>query len=475
MGLKDRLEEDRASEGRADRGSVTHWRRRLLAEINLEDLTRLTLAQRRVRLEKVVGHILTREGPVLGERERSVLIRRVVDEALGLGVLEPLLADETVTEIMVNGPDNVFIERDGRMQRVDASFNGEDQLYQTIDRIVSMVNRRVDESSPMVDARLPSGERVNVIIPPLSLSGPVLTIRRFPKPYPIEDLVRMGSLDSATGILLAAMVRSRFNVVVSGGTGSGKTTFLNALSAFVPPDERIVTIEDSAELQLMQDHVVRLESRPPNIEGQGAIQIRDLVRNALRMRPDRIIVGEVRGPETIDMLQAMNTGHDGSLVTVHANSADDAIHRLQTLATMGEGLVPYDALRDQINNAVDAIVHLGRWPDGSRRVEEIAVVSSKRREEFRLDTVLRFEAEPIGPNRNVEGVFRHAPLPRHIAGRIYHVGEAVPAAFGVVAEREAPTQGSGQAAGGDGYVPRGPGQTYPPGSPPLQDPGRPPR
>ncbi|AFR06251.1 MULTISPECIES: CpaF family protein [Nocardiopsis] len=431
MGLKDRLEEDRSGEERADRSSVTHWRRRLLAEINLEDLTRLTLAQRRVRLEKVVGHILTREGPVLSDRERSILIRRVVDEALGLGVLEPLLADESITEIMVNGPDNVFVERAGRMERIDATFNGEEQLYQTIDRIVSLVNRRVDESSPMVDARLPTGERVNVIIPPLSLSGPVLTIRRFPKPYPIEELVRMGSLDQATGVLLSAMVRARFNIVVSGGTGTGKTTFLNALSAFVPATERIVTIEDSAELQLMQDHVVRLESRPANIEGRGEIAIRDLVRNALRMRPDRIIVGEVRGPETIDMLQAMNTGHDGSLVTVHSNSAEDAVHRIQTLATLGDGRVPYAALRDQINNAVDAVVHLGRWPDGSRRISEVSVVSSRRSEEFRLDRLLEFVSMPQRGDRAVTGEFRHHPLPRHVAARILHVGESVPAVFGV--------------------------------------------
>ncbi|MBR8743354.1 CpaF family protein [Nocardiopsis sp. MG754419] len=434
MGLKDRLEEDRSTEERTDRSSVTHWRRRLLEEINLEDLSRLTLAQRRVRLEKVVGHILSREGPVLSDRERSILTRRVVDEALGLGVLEPLLADESITEIMVNGPDNVFVERAGRMERIDATFNGEDQLYQTIDRIVSMVNRRVDESSPMVDARLPSGERVNVIIPPLSLSGPVLTIRRFPKPYPIEDLVRMGSLDQATGVLLSAMVRARFNIVVSGGTGTGKTTFLNALSAFVPSTERIVTIEDSAELQLMQDHVVRLESRPANIEGRGEIAIRDLVRNALRMRPDRIIVGEVRGPETIDMLQAMNTGHDGSLVTVHANSAEDAIHRIQTLATLGDGRIPYNALRDQINNAVDAIVHLGRWPDGSRRIAEVAVVSSRRSEEFRLDPLMTFASMPSVGDPTVVGEFRHHPLPRHVAGRINHVGESVPAVFGVAAD-----------------------------------------
>ena len=432
MGLKDRLEEDRSTEERADRSSVTHWRRRLLAEINLEDLSQLTLAQRRVRLEKVVGHILSREGPVLSDRERSVLTRRVVDEALGLGVLEPLLADESITEIMVNGPDNVFVERGGRMERIDAGFNGEEQLYQTIDRIVSLVNRRVDESSPMVDARLPSGERVNVIIPPLSLSGPILTIRRFPKPYPIEELVRMGSLDQPTGVLLSAMVRARFNIVVSGGTGTGKTTFLNAMSAFVPSTERIVTIEDSAELQLMQDHVVRLESRPANIEGRGEIAIRDLVRNALRMRPDRIIVGEVRGPETIDMLQAMNTGHDGSLVTVHANSAEDALHRIQTLATLGDGRIPYAALRDQINNAVDAIVHLGRWPDGSRRIAEVAVVSSRRSDEFRLDPLMDFVSMPTGADRGVMGHFRHHPLPRHVAGRIYHVGESIPAVFGVI-------------------------------------------
>src|SRR5690606_34028614 len=291
-------------------GSVAHWRKRLLSEINLDDLAMLSMEQRRIRLEKVVGHLLSREGPVLSDRERANMIRRVVDEALGLGVLEPLLADESITEIMVNGPDNIFIERNGRVQRIETTFASEEQLYQTIDRIVSTVNRRVDESSPMVDARLPTGERVNVIIPPLSLSGPIITIRRFPKPFTIEQLIAKGSLDEATGILLASMIRARFNVIVSGGTGTGKTSFLNALSAFVPSHERIITIEDSAELQLQQEHVLRLEARPPNIEGEGAITIRDLVRNSLRMRPDRIIVGEVRGAETLDMLQAMNTGHD---------------------------------------------------------------------------------------------------------------------------------------------------------------------
>ncbi|RCV57951.1 CpaF family protein [Marinitenerispora sediminis] len=438
MGLKDRLDEDRLAGQQAERGGVAHWRQRLLTEINLDDLAMLSLEQRRIRLEKVVGHLISREGPVLSDRERGNMVRRVVDEALGLGVLEPLLADESITEIMVNGPDNVYIERRGRVERIDTAFASEEQLYQTIDRIVSQVNRRVDESSPMVDARLPTGERVNVIIPPLSLSGPVITIRRFPKPFTIEQLVGNGSLDEATGVLLAALVRARFNVIVSGGTGTGKTTFLNALSAFVPAAERIVTIEDSAELQLQQEHVIRLESRPPNIEGAGHISIRDLVRNSLRMRPDRIIVGEVRGAETLDMLQAMNTGHDGSLATVHANSADDAVHRLLTLASMSEVKIPFEAIRDQINAAIDVIVHLARYADGSRRVSEVAVVASARREEFRLQPLLRFETHRVDLGRAVTGDFLRFPLPRHVAARIYNAGESVPASFGVAAPESAP-------------------------------------
>lgn len=431
MALKDRLNEGRLSAQHSDRGSVAHWRKRLLSEINLDDLAMLSMEQRRIRLEKVVGHLLSREGPVLSDRERANMIRRVVDEALGLGVLEPLLADESITEIMVNGPDNIFIERNGRVQRIETTFASEEQLYQTIDRIVSTVNRRVDESSPMVDARLPTGERVNVIIPPLSLSGPIVTIRRFPKPFTIEQLISMGSLDEATGILLASMIRARFNVIISGGTSTGKTTFLNALSAFVPSHERIITIEASAELQLQQEHVLRLEARPPNIEGQGAVTIRDLVRNSLRMRPDRIIVGEVRGAETLDMLQAMNTGHDGSLATVHASSADDAVHRLLTLASMSEVKIPFEALRDQINAAIDVIVHLSRYPDGSRRVAEVSVVASRRHEEFRLEPLLRFHADRYEAQRRVTGEFHHFPLPRHIAERLYTAGESIPATFGI--------------------------------------------
>jgi pilus assembly protein CpaF len=444
MGLKDRIEAEVDADRVANPDSdVTFYRQRLLEEVDLSELAALNTGQRRARLERVVGHLLSREGPVLSTRGRSSLIRRVVDEALGLGVLEPLLADEAITEIMVNGPADIFVERGGRIQRVEASFANESQLYQTIDRIVSTVNRRVDESSPMVDARLPTGERVNVIIPPLSLSGPVVTIRRFPKPYRLEELVAGGSLDQPIALLLSACVRGRLNIVISGGTGSGKTTLLNALSAFVPDGERIVTVEDAAELQLLQEHVIRLESRPANVEGAGEVTIRQLVRNSLRMRPDRIIVGEVRGGETLDMLQAMNTGHEGSLATVHANSADDAILRLETLSGMSELDIPAATLRDQINSAIDVIVQLARGPDGSRRLVEVTALASRHRETFRLATLADFAHEPLGADRVVRGRFRHFPVPEAIAERLLLAGESVPAIFGVAApgmagpEREA--------------------------------------
>ena len=440
MGLKDRIEAEVDADRVANPDSdVTYYRQRLLEEVDLSELATLNTGQRRARLERVVGHLLSREGPVMSTRGRSSLIRRVVDEALGLGVLEPLLADEAVTEIMVNGPGDIFVERAGRIQRVEARFANESQLYQTIDRIVSTVNRRVDESSPMVDARLPSGERVNVIIPPLSLSGPVVTIRRFPRRYRLEELVAGGSLDGPIGLLLSACVRGRLNIVISGGTGSGKTTLLNALSAFIPEDERIVTVEDAAELQLLQEHVIRLESRPANVEGAGEVTIRQLVRNSLRMRPDRIIVGEVRGGETLDMLQAMNTGHEGSLATVHANSADDAILRLETLSGMSELDIPAATLRDQINSAIDVIVHLARGPDGSRRIVEVTALASRHRETFRLATLAAFEQEPLRPDRVVRGRFRHFPVPEGITDRLLLAGEAVPAAFGAaVAGQAAP-------------------------------------
>ena len=417
MGLKDRMLGEPGGDEVATNGDVAvsdrgigYFKRKLLEEVDLAEL-------------------LSREGPVLSSAARSRLIRQIVDEALGLGILEPLLADETITEIMVNGPTEVWIERHGNLHRVDARFSGEAELMQTIDRIVSTVNRRVDESSPMVDARLPSCERVNVIIPPLSLVGPVLSIRRFPRAFSFEQLVRMGSVDPDTADLLRSLVRARMSIVVSGGTSSGKTTLLNALSGFIPSEERIVTIEDSAELQLQQPHVISLEARPPNVEGKGQVTIRDLVRNSLRMRPDRIVVGEVRGPETIDMLQAMNTGHDGSLTTVHANSAEDSVVRMQTLASMSEVDVPFAALRDQINSAIDVIVQLERGADGRRRLVEVAAVSSRLREDFRLATIMRFEPDPIGPDRVVTGTWVHYPLPDVVSERLRIKAEIAPAVY----------------------------------------------
>jgi pilus assembly protein CpaF len=445
MGLRERIAAGHeavpgADDVTLDQMSVSFIRRKLVEEVDLGALSQLSPSQRRARLERTVGQILSREGPVLSTNQRSALIRQIVDESIGLGVLEPLLADETITEIMVNGFEEVWVEREGvGLERVPTRFRDEVQLLQTIDRIVSTVNRRVDESSPMVDARLPSGERVNVIIPPLALGGPTLTIRRFPRLYTLDEIVGHGSLDEPTAELLRAFVRAKLNIIVSGGTGAGKTTLLNALSASIPVTERIITIEDSAELKLQQPHVVSLEGRPANVEGRGAVSIRDLVRNSLRMRPDRIVVGEVRGAETLDMLQAMNTGHEGSLSTVHANSAEDAISRVETLASMSDVKIPYEALRDQINSAVDIIVQLERGLNDTRRVVEVASISSRRRELFNLSTVVDFDADPLGADRIVTGRFRHFPLHARVVRRLALRGERPPSEFTVAADAaEAP-------------------------------------
>ncbi|MFB7132378.1 CpaF family protein [Streptomyces sp. NPDC056237] len=422
--------------GREDSHMVATYRAKLLEEIDLAEMSSLAAADRRARLERVLSHIISREGPVLSTVERSQLIRRVVDEALGLGILEPLLEDASITEIMVNGPDQIFVERSGKVEQLPMRFSSHEQLMQTIERIVSTVNRRVDESNPMVDARLPSGERVNVIIPPLSLSGATLTIRRFPRAFTLQEMINVGSLDEQMLILLSGLVQAKLNIIVSGATGTGKTTLLNALSGLIPDSERIVTIEDSAELQLQQSHVIRLESRPANVEGKGQITIRDLVRNSLRMRPDRIVVGEVRGGESLDMLQAMSTGHDGSLATVHANNAEDALMRLQTLASMSEIKIPFEALHDQINSAVDVIVQLTRHADGSRKITEIAVLDSHGRDPYRIVTVARFDAQPMDAEGRINGEFQYLPIPRKIADRLYMASQPVPQAFGVAASAE---------------------------------------
>jgi pilus assembly protein CpaF len=437
MSLRARINAPEENGARSEDGHlVATYRAKLLEEIDLAEMSSLAAAERRARLERVLGHIISREGPVLSTVERSQLIRRVVDEALGLGILEPLLEDASITEIMVNGPDAIFVERAGRVEQLPMRFASHDQLMQTIERIVSTVNRRVDESNPMVDARLPSGERVNVIIPPLSLTGATLTIRRFPRSFSLQEMIGFGSLDEHMLYLLSGLVQAKFNLIVSGATGTGKTTLLNALSGLIPEGERIITIEDSAELQLQQSHVIRLESRPPNVEGRGQITIRDLVRNSLRMRPDRIVVGEVRGGEALDMLQAMSTGHDGSLATVHANSAEDALMRLQTLASMSEVEIPFVALHDQINSAVDVIVQLTRHADGARKITEIAVLDSHGSDPYRIVTVARFAAQPMAADGRIHGNFEYFPLPRRVAERLYMAGQPIPQAFGVAASAD---------------------------------------
>jgi pilus assembly protein CpaF len=327
------------------------------------------------RVLRAVTEQLALDRTPLTRDERRQLVREITDDILGYGPLEPFLRDDSVTEIMVNGGERIYIERAGKIELSDSTFVDDAHLLRIIDKIVSQVGRRVDEASPMVDARLPDGSRVNAIIPPLALRGPTLTIRKFSRdPYTMDDLINFGSLTPKSAHFLAACVQGKLNVLVSGGTGTGKTTTLNALSAYIPGDERIITIEDAAELQLQQDHVITLEARPPNIEGQGEVKIRELVRNALRMRPDRIIVGEVRGPETLDMLQAMNTGHEGSLTTIHANSPRDALARLETLVLTAGVELPLRAIREQVASAFDLLIQITRLVDGSRRISHVTEV-----------------------------------------------------------------------------------------------------
>ncbi len=349
-------------------------------------------AQVRHSIQLLFDQVIEQEGIVLTRIERQRLFEEVYAEIRGFGPIEPLLQDSTVSEIMVNGPKAVYVEQKGKLRKTDVEFDGDEHVMRIIDRIVAPLGRHIDESSPMVDARLPDGSRVNAIIPPLSLVGPSITIRKFAKtPLTVDDLVRFGSLTPELAEFLKACVNARLNVIVSGGTGSGKTTLLNVLSSFIPDDERIVTIEDAAELQLRQDHVVRLESRPPNIEGKGAVRIRELVINALRMRPDRIVVGECRGAEALDMLQAMNTGHDGSLTTGHANTPRDILARLETMVLMAGMDLPHRAIREQISAAVDLIVQQARLRDGSRRIVNVTEVQGMEGDIIVLQDIFVFE------------------------------------------------------------------------------------
>lgn len=386
--------------------------KRIVDEMGSEESKVLTAKDAdRVALEEVVARlantVMDEEAVPVPRNDRNRIIIEVVDEVLGYGPIEPLLKDESVSEVMVNSPDQVYVERKGKLILTDVRFRDDAHVMHVIEKIVAPIGRRIDESSPMVDARLPDGSRVNAIIPPLALKGPCITIRKFAKdPLQVDNLLSFGTLSEEMAELLKACVEGKLNIVVSGGTGSGKTTTLNILSSFIPSDERIVTVEDAAELQLRQDHVVTLETRPSNIEGKGAVTMRDLVRNSLRMRPDRIVVGEVRSGEALDMLQAMNTGHDGSLTTGHANTPRDMLSRLETMVLMAGMELPVRAIREQIASAIDVIVQQSRLRDGSRKITHITEVQGMEGEVVTLQDIFIFEQTGRDENGKVSGRFK---------------------------------------------------------------------
>ncbi len=382
-----------------------------------------------------LGRVMEAERIPMSAGERHRMVAEVSNDVLGYGPIEQFLLDDAVTEVMVNADDAIYVEREGRLHRTDARFFSEEHLRRVIERVVSQVGRRIDESSPMVDARLPDGSRVNAVIPPLAVDGPALTIRKFSKdPYQVNDLIRFETLTAEMADLLRACVEGRLNILITGGTGTGKTTLLNVLSSLIPSTDRIVTIEDAVELQLHQDHVIRLEARPPNIEGKGQITIRDLVRNSLRMRPDRIIVGEVRGGETLDMLQAMNTGHDGSLSTVHANTPRDAISRLETMVLMAGMDLPVRAIREQVASAIDLIVHLTRLRDGSRRVTHVTEVTGMEGEVVTLQDVFTFDySAGIADDGRFRGTTKPTGIRPRFTDHLADLGITLPAnLFGAV-------------------------------------------
>jgi len=442
MALRERYIKDQNGEGSATaleesvygNQSFQEMKARLhRAIITRLDLTKLnTLGADRVRAEvsRLAEGLLLAENVPLSAVERDRLVSEVHHELFGLGPLEPLLADSTVTDILVNSHANIYVERRGKLEKTSISFKDDEHLRRVIERIVSTVGRRIDEAQPMVDARLPDGSRVNAIIPPLAIDGPVLSIRRFgTDPLKMHTLIEYGALTKEIAILFEMCVRARLNVIISGGTGAGKTTLLNALSAYIPSDERIVTIEDSAELQLQQPHVVRLETRPMNIEGKGEVTQRDLVRNALRMRPDRIVIGEVRGGEAIDMLQAMNTGHDGSLTTIHANTTRDSLSRLETMIQMTGMRLSDRAMRQQIASAVNLVIQVARLTDGTRRITSISEITGMEGEMITMQELFLFERTGIDPTGKVIGRFRTTGIRPRFAERLKQYGMQLPAFF----------------------------------------------
>jgi len=382
--------------------------------------------RREIRL--VIEHLCDTENPLLNRSERERLIEEILDETFGFGPLELLLKDQDIADIMINGPKNVFVEKNGRIERSKVVFRDNQHLLQILDRIVSKVGRRVDETSPLVDARLPDGSRLNAVIPPLALDGPSLTIRKFgSNPLGLEDLLRFGAFTPEIAMLLEGAIKARVNTIISGGTGSGKTTLLNTLSSFIQSDHRVITIEDAAELQLQQDHILRLETRPPNIEGRGQVTATDLVKNALRMRPDRIIIGECRGAESLDMLQAMNTGHEGSLTTIHANSPRDAVSRLETMITMGGVELPLKALRQQFASAVDLIIQVNRLQGGPRKVTHVTEVLNMEQDTVIMQDIFLFIQDGIDADGRAFGHFEATGVRPAFMDRLEASGVRLPA------------------------------------------------
>ena len=401
-----------------------HLHYKVIDKIDLAVLSQTSSEMVEKNLESAILKVLSEEPELnINKTEREQLVSELKNELLGLGPLEPLLSDNTITEIMCNDYKKIFIERNGKIVSAPVRFRNNRHLLKIIDKIAAAVGRRIDESSPMVDARLKDGSRVNAIIPPLALDGPALTIRKFSEdPLQVNDLIRFGSISPEAAKVMKAVVKMRLNVIVSGGTGSGKTTLLNVFSSFIPSHDRIVTVEDSAELQLQQKHVIRLETRPPNIEGHGEVTIRDLVRNCLRMRPDRIVVGEVRGGEALDMIQAMNTGHDGSLTTIHANTPRDCLYRLETLVSMGGLEITEMAIRRQIASAIEVIVQVARLSDGSRKVVSITEVSGMEGDIITLQEIFKFEQTGVNENGKVSGQFKSTGIRPRFSTRLKAFG-----------------------------------------------------
>nr|WP_262381103.1 CpaF family protein [Bacillus infantis] len=385
---------------------VDHYKTRILKEANLEVLTNLPQGEMRLRIEQLISQYMSEEKIILPRHDKELLLTRIIDESIGYGPLEPLLNDATITEILINGPKEIYIEKLGKLQPAPISFRDDSHVRHVIDRIVAPLGRRIDDSSPMVDARLPDGSRVNAVIPPISLNGPLVSIRKFRKdPFKMSDLLKFETLNDDMSVFLDAIVKSKLNVLISGGTGSGKTTLLNVLGKSIPAKERVITIEDSAELRLDKPNVVGMEARPENMEGEGEITIRHLVKNSLRMRPDRIIVGEVRGAEAFDMLQAMNTGHEGSITTVHANTPFDALRRVEGMVIMAGMDLPSSIIREYIVGALDIIVQSSRLTDGTRKITSICEIYRNENGEITINEIFSFKRNGLKGNGQVDGYF----------------------------------------------------------------------